>query len=77
MTAYASPHLRHYVVDASVSSRCSMISCQVVLVCPSLSVGSHARSSAEDPRPGWWEAMIGSGAAAGIDTDHFRIICPR
>ena len=27
----------------------------VVLLCTGLSPGSHARSSAADPSPGWWE----------------------
>jgi hypothetical protein len=33
---------------------------RVVLLCPSLSLGSHARSTVEEPTPGWWE-----GKAAG------------
>lgn len=44
----------------------------VVLVVPSLSVGSHAKSSVKDPRAGWWESIVGSG----IDTDKFRVVCP-
>eukprot|EP01090_Pellita_catalonica_P018127 TRINITY_DN5721_c0_g1_i2.p1 TRINITY_DN5721_c0_g1~~TRINITY_DN5721_c0_g1_i2.p1 ORF type:complete len:391 (+),score=39.50 TRINITY_DN5721_c0_g1_i2:538-1710(+) len=47
---------------------------RVVLVLPSLSVGSHARSSVNDPLPGWWEDMI--GPEKGIDTERFRVICP-
>jgi homoserine O-acetyltransferase len=45
----------------------------VVLVTTGLSPGAHARSSAEDPSPGWWEEMIGPGQA--IDTDRFHVIC--
>ena len=45
----------------------------VVIVCPSLSVSSHARSTVEDPTAGWWESIIGAGK--GIDTDQFRVIC--
>ncbi|KAL6045899.1 Serine O-succinyltransferase [Balamuthia mandrillaris] len=45
----------------------------VVVIFPSLSVGSHAKSSVEDPTAGWWEGMIGPDK--GIDTDKFRVIC--
>ena len=45
-----------------------------VLLMPSFSHGSHARSSTADPTPGWWEAMIGPGLF--IDTNKFHVICP-
>jgi homoserine O-acetyltransferase len=45
----------------------------VVLVVTGLSPGAHARSSADDPTPGWWEEMIGPGQA--IDTDRFHVVC--
>lgn len=44
-----------------------------VLVCPAFSAHSHANSSADDPRPGWWEGMIGPGRA--FDTDRYFVIC--
>ncbi|HLA76686.1 MAG TPA: homoserine O-acetyltransferase [Vicinamibacteria bacterium] len=44
-----------------------------LLVLTGLSPGAHARSSAEDPTPGWWEEMIGPGQA--IDTERFHVIC--
>lgn len=44
-----------------------------VLILTGLSPGAHARSSAEDPTPGWWEDMIGPGQA--IDTDRFHVVC--
>jgi homoserine O-acetyltransferase len=44
-----------------------------VLILTGLSPGSHARSSAEDPTPGWWEEMIGPGQP--IDTDRFHVVC--
>jgi homoserine O-acetyltransferase/O-succinyltransferase len=44
-----------------------------VLVLTGLSPGSHARSSAEDPTPGWWEEMVGPGQP--IDTDRFHVVC--
>jgi homoserine O-acetyltransferase len=45
----------------------------VLLLVTGLSPGAHARSSAEDPTPGWWEEMIGPGRA--LDTNRFHVIC--
>lgn len=44
-----------------------------VLVFTGLSPSAHATSCAEDPTPGWWEDMIGSGRP--IDTDRYFVIC--
>jgi homoserine O-acetyltransferase len=44
-----------------------------LLLFTGLSPGAHARSSAEDPTPGWWEEMVGPGMA--IDTDRFYVVC--
>ncbi len=44
-----------------------------ILVMTGLSPSAHARSSDDDPRPGWWEQMIGPGRA--LDTDRFFVIC--
>ena len=38
-----------------------------------LSPGSHARSSPQNPAPGWWEEMIGPGRP--IDTDRWFVVC--
>jgi len=45
-----------------------------ILVCPAFSAHSHASSSPRDPRPGWWEGMIGPGRA--FDDARFFMICP-
>jgi homoserine O-acetyltransferase len=45
----------------------------VVLILTGLSPGAHARSSPEDPTPGWWEDMIGPRQA--IDTERFFVVC--
>jgi len=45
----------------------------VVLLVTGLSPGAHARSSAGDPTPGWWEEMVGPGQA--IDTELFHVLC--
>lgn len=46
-----------------------------VLICHALSGDSHAAGyyRREDPRPGWWDIMIGPGK--GIDTDRYYVIC--
>jgi homoserine O-acetyltransferase len=43
-----------------------------VLIFGGLSPSAHAASSADDPSPGWWEEMIGSGLP--IDTDRYFVI---
>ncbi len=47
---------------------------QVVLLFPSFSMSSHARSTSEDPKHGWFEGFVGPHRA--IDTDTYRVICP-
>ena len=44
-----------------------------VLVLTGLSPSAHMTSSAQDPTPGWWEAMVGPGKA--IDTARWCVIC--
>lgn len=44
-----------------------------ILILTGLSPSAHAASSAGDPSPGWWEAMIGPGKA--IDTNRWFVIC--
>lgn len=45
----------------------------VILICPAFSAHSHARSSEQNPEPGWWEDMI--GPAKAFDTDRYHVIC--
>jgi len=44
------------------------------VIFPSFSHGSHAKSSAENETPGWWEFIIGPNEY--LDTNKYRIICP-
>lgn len=46
-----------------------------VLVCHALSPGAHAagKYAPEDPKPGWWDGMVGYGK--GIDLDRHFVVC--
>lgn len=44
-----------------------------VLLFTGLSPSAHAASAPADPKPGWWEDMIGPGRA--IDTERHFLIC--
>jgi homoserine O-acetyltransferase/O-succinyltransferase len=44
-----------------------------LLLFTGLSPSAHAASSPADPKPGWWEQMIGPGRP--IDTDRFFVVC--
>ena len=44
-----------------------------ILLFTGLSPSAHAASSADDPREGWWEEMIGPGRA--IDTHRWFVVC--
>ena len=44
-----------------------------ILLHTGLSASSHAHSTEINPKPGWWEKFIGSGAP--LDTDKYFIIC--
>ena len=46
----------------------------VIIACHALSGGSHAAGwHPNDPKPGWWDVMIGPGKA--FDTDRYCVIC--
>ena len=44
-----------------------------ILILTGLSPDAHAASSATNPEPGWWEAMLGPGKP--IDTDRWFVVC--
>jgi homoserine O-acetyltransferase len=46
---------------------------ETILLFTGLSPSAHAASSPDDPRPGWWEGMIGPGAA--LDTHRAWVVC--
>ena len=47
----------------------------VILVLHALTGDSHMAGyySADDPKPGWWDIMVGPGK--GIDTDKYFVVC--
>jgi homoserine O-acetyltransferase len=44
-----------------------------LLIVTGLSPDAHAAAHADDPSPGWWEAMLGAGKP--IDTQRWFVIC--
>ena len=44
-----------------------------ILILTGLSPDAHAASNADDPSPGWWDAMVGPGKP--IDTDRWHVVC--
>jgi homoserine O-acetyltransferase len=46
---------------------------ETILLFTGLSPSAHAASSPDDPRPGWWEGMIGDGAP--LDTRRAWVVC--
>merc|ERR1712093_803672 len=45
----------------------------VILLHTGLSASSHAHSTAQNPKPGWWEKFIGPNGC--LDTNKYHIIC--
>lgn len=45
----------------------------VVLILTGMSPNAHVAAHADDPTPGWWEAMVGPGRP--IDTDRWHVVC--
>jgi homoserine O-acetyltransferase len=44
-----------------------------ILLHTGLSASSHAHSTADNPKPGWWERFIGPGKS--LDTDKYFVVC--
>ena len=51
----------------------NMSKSNAILLHTGLSASSHAHSTDENPKPGWWEKFIGPGRP--LDTDKYYIVC--
>ena len=65
--------IEHPVVAYETWGRLNAAADNAMLLFTGLSPSAHAASSAADPKPGWWEPMIGEGKA--IDTRRDFVIC--
>ena len=61
------------VVAYETWGRLSAARDNTVLLFTGLSPPAHAASSPADPKPGWWESMIGEGKP--IDTRRYFVVC--
>lgn len=50
-------------------------SSNAILLHTGLSASSHAHSTQENTKPGWWEKFIGPGEQFPINTDRYFVIC--
>lgn len=63
----------HPVIAYETWGRLNEARDNTILLFTGLSPSAHAASSPADPKPGWWEPMIGEGKA--IDTSRFFVVC--
>ena len=65
--------IEHPVVAYECWGRLNAARDNAIVIFTGLSPSAHAASSQADPRPGWWETMIGEGRP--IDTGRFFVVC--
>jgi homoserine O-acetyltransferase len=65
--------IEHPVVAYETWGQLNAARDNVILLFTGLSPSAHAASSPADPKPGWWETMIGEGRP--IDTRRFFVVC--
>ena len=70
---YRGGQLEQVVVAYETWGRLNAARDNTVLLFTGLSPSAHAASSPADPRPGWWESMIGEGKP--IDTRRWYVVC--
>ncbi len=68
--------LLHYQLVYETYGTLNANASNALLICHALSGNQHAAgyNSADDRKPGWWDAIIGPGKA--IDTHRFFVVCP-
>ncbi len=65
--------VEHPVVAYECWGRLNAARDNAIVIFTGLSPSAHAASSPDDPRPGWWETMIGEGRP--LDTRRFFVVC--
>ena len=65
--------VEHPIIAYETWGRLNEARDNTILLFTGLSPSAHAASSPADPKPGWWEPMIGEGKA--IDTGRFFVVC--
>jgi homoserine O-acetyltransferase len=65
--------IEHPVIAYEAWGRLNEARDNAILIFTGLSPSAHAASSPADPKPGWWESMIGEGKP--IDTGRFYVVC--
>ncbi|HET7203105.1 MAG TPA: homoserine O-acetyltransferase [Steroidobacteraceae bacterium] len=65
--------VEHPIIAYETWGRLNEARDNTILLFTGLSPSAHAASSPADPKPGWWEPMIGEGKA--IDTRRFFVVC--
>jgi homoserine O-acetyltransferase len=65
--------IEHPVIAYETWGKLNAARDNTIVIFTGLSPSAHAASSPADPKPGWWEPMIGEGKA--IDTSRFFVVC--
>lgn len=65
--------LPQYTVAYETWGNLNVDKTNAILLYTGLSASSHAHSTAENDKPGWWEKFIGPGSP--LDTDKYFVIC--
>jgi homoserine O-acetyltransferase len=73
MKLYRGGVIEHPVIAYETWGSLNAARDNTILLFTGLSPSAHAASSPADPKPGWWEPMIGPGKA--IDTNRFFLVC--
>jgi homoserine O-acetyltransferase len=73
LSLYRGGMVEHPVIAYETWGRLNDARDNTFLLFTGLSPSAHAASSLADPKPGWWEQMIGPGRP--IDTDRYFVVC--
>ena len=65
--------LREYGVAYETWGELNDDKSNAILIHTGLSASSHAHSTEQNPKPGWWEKFIGPGGC--LDTNKYHVIC--